>query len=65
MEIQRLIQHLMTGNVAVGSAFPAHSLHAIEQAIREAEADHAGQIRFAVEASLDFNRAFARTLVAA
>ena len=40
--------------MAVKTAFPAHSLHAIEQAIREAEAKHAGQVRFAVEASLDF-----------
>ena len=54
MAIRRIIKHLMTGNVAVRSAFPAHSLHAIEQAIRKTEADHAGQIRFAVEASLDF-----------
>ncbi|MEO6422600.1 MAG: TPM domain-containing protein, partial [Candidatus Nitrotoga sp.] len=37
------------------AAFPPHSLHAIEQAIQEAEAKHAGQVRFAVEASLDFD----------
>lgn len=37
----------------MGSAFSARSLRAIEQAIRETEATHAGQIRFAVEASLD------------
>ena len=36
------------------AAFPAHALRAIERAIRETEAAHAGQIRFAVEASLDF-----------
>ena len=40
--------------MAVKAAFPAHSLHAIEQAINEAEAKHAGQVRFVVEASLDF-----------
>ena len=54
MVIQRIIKHLITGSMAVRAAFPAHSLHAIEQAIREAEAKHAGQVRFAVEASLDF-----------
>lgn len=54
MAIQRIIKHLITGSMAVRAAFPAHSLHAIEQAIHEAEAKHAGQIRFAVEASLDF-----------
>ncbi len=31
-----------------------HSLHAIERVIRETEASHTGQIRFAVEATLDF-----------
>lgn len=40
--------------MAVRAAFPERSLNAIEQAIYEAEAKHAGQIRFAVEASLDF-----------
>ncbi|MFZ1765153.1 MAG: TPM domain-containing protein [Candidatus Nitrotoga sp.] len=54
MAIKRIIKHLMTGSAAVRAAFPAHALHAIEQAIHEAEAKHAGQIRFAVEASLDF-----------
>jgi uncharacterized membrane protein len=54
MAIQRIIKHLITGSMAVRAAFPAHSLHAIEQAIHEAEANHAGQVRFAVEASLDF-----------
>ena len=53
MGIRRIVRHLITGNLAVGSAFPARSLQAIEQAIRETEATHAGQIRFAVEASLD------------
>lgn len=53
MEIQRIFKHSITGDLAVKAAFPARSLHAIEQAIRETEARHAGQIRFAVEASLD------------
>jgi len=54
MAIQRIIKHLITGSMAVKAEFPVHSLHAIEQAIHEAEAKHAGQVRFAVEASLDF-----------
>ena len=54
MAIQRIVKHLITGSMAVRAAFPAHSLYAIEQAIHEAEAKHAGQVRFAVEASLDF-----------
>jgi uncharacterized membrane protein len=55
MAIRRIIKHLITGGMAVRAAFPVHSLYAIEQAIHEAEAKHAGQIRFAVEASLDFS----------
>ena len=54
MNIRRMIRHLSTGHLAVKAAFPARALHAIEQAIRATEAMHAGQIRFAVEASLGF-----------
>ena len=55
MNIQRMIKHLMTGNMAVKAAFPARSLQAIEQAIGQTETRHGGQIRFAVEAALDFS----------
>ena len=54
MSIQRIFKHLMTGDMAVKLAFPARSMDAIEQAIRATEARHGGQIRFAVEAALDF-----------
>ena len=54
MDIRRMIRHLGTGQLAVRRAFPESALRAIEQAIHESEAMHAGQIRFAVEASLDF-----------
>ncbi|TXT20764.1 MAG: hypothetical protein FD134_2833 [Gallionellaceae bacterium] len=54
MGIRRMIRHLSAGQLAVQAAFPAHALRAIEGAIRVAEAAHSGQIRFAVEASLDF-----------
>jgi uncharacterized membrane protein len=37
---------------AVARAFPGDALRNIEQAIRESEKHHAGQIRFAVEAAL-------------
>ncbi|MDE2259367.1 MAG: TPM domain-containing protein [Betaproteobacteria bacterium] len=52
--LSRIIRHLLSGHFAVKSAFPRRSLRAIEQAIQESEATHSGQIRFAVEASLDF-----------
>lgn len=54
MNASRMTRHLLSGNLAVRAAFPPHAMHAIEQAIRETETTHAGQIRFAVEASLDF-----------
>ena len=54
MAMQRFFKHLMTGSMAVKLAFPARSMDAIEQAIRDTEARHGGQIRFAVEASLDY-----------
>ncbi len=58
MNVSRMIRHLLSGNLAVRAAFPPHSMHAIERAIRETEATHAGQIRFAVEAALDFQSLF-------
>ena len=53
MNMQRFLKHLMTGSMAVKAAFPARSMNASEQAIRESESKHAGQICFAVEAALD------------
>jgi len=47
------MKHLSTGRAAVRRAFPPSTLDAIERAIRETEAKHSGQIRFAVEASLE------------
>jgi len=53
MDLMRLMRHLSSGRAAVRHAFPAHTLDAIEHAIRENEAMHTGQIRFAVEPALD------------
>jgi uncharacterized membrane protein len=52
MEFKRLLRHLVTLHHAVARAFPAESLRAIEKVVGEEERRHAGQIRFAVEASL-------------
>ena len=52
MEFKRLLRHLFTHHRAVARAFPAESLRAIEKVVGEEERRHAGQIRFAVEASL-------------
>jgi uncharacterized membrane protein len=53
MNIQRIVRHLFTTHGQVGRAFPRSTLLAIEKAIEASEATHAGEIRFAVEASLD------------
>ena len=53
MNLKRIMRHLSSGRAAVRHAFPPRALDAIEQTIRETEAKHSGQIRFAVEAALD------------
>ncbi len=53
MKIKRIIKHLLTPHSQVTSAFPRHSLRAVEQAIQASERAHGGEIRFAVEAALD------------
>jgi len=53
VDIARIARHLFTTVWSVRRAFPRHSMRAIEHAIRDTESRHAGQIRFAVEHSLD------------
>jgi uncharacterized membrane protein len=53
MSLQRILRHLVTTIWSVKRAFPPGTLDAIERAIRETEAQHNGQIRFAVEHALD------------
>lgn len=55
MNLTRIMRHLSTGRAAVRRAFSQSTLDAIERAIRELEAQHSGQVRFAVEAALDFS----------
>ncbi|MDO8811210.1 MAG: TPM domain-containing protein [Gallionella sp.] len=55
MNLKRIMQHLSSGRAAVRRAFPSRTLEAIECAIRETEAQHDGQIRFAVEAALELS----------
>jgi uncharacterized membrane protein len=50
---RRILQHLFTTAWTVRSVFPPSAFERIEAAIRESEAQHGGQIRFAVEHSLD------------
>ena len=51
--MQRIIKHLFTPHWIVRKAFPGGALKRIEAAIKESEAQHDGELRFAVEAGLD------------
>ena len=53
MDYARILRHFFTGNLAVRRVFPAASLRIIEQAIKQSETGHDGEIRFAVEATLN------------
>ncbi len=49
----RIMSHMMITRWHIRRAFPSKSVTAIEQAIKAAEAGHAGEIRFVVEGALD------------
>ena len=51
-DVARILRHLLSAPWRVRRTFPAHSLRAIESTIRQCEATHAGEIRFAVENAL-------------
>ena len=53
MHLRRLIRHLLTTRFVARQRFPRAAFAAIERAIQTAELTHAGQIVFALEASLD------------
>lgn len=54
MQLGRLIKHLFYPPWLAGRAFPVGVRQRIESAIAESEVRHGGEIRFAVEAGLDF-----------
>ena len=53
MKIKRIVKHLLVTDGQVRRAFPRSTLMMIEKAIKESEAAHVGEIRFAVEGALD------------
>ena len=53
MKVLRLLRHLATTRWSTRRHFTPEVREAIEQAIRECESRHAGQIRFVVETALD------------
>ncbi len=54
MSMLRILRHLLTPAWVLDRVFPATVLSAIEQAVKASEARHRGELRFAVEAGLDF-----------
>jgi len=59
MNLARIARHLFGMPGAVGRAFPAAAMAAIELAVQRGEKTHRGEIRFAVEAALDGPALFA------
>lgn len=53
MDLARCFRHLNTTRWTLLRRFPPATLEAIEAAIRESETRHRGEIRFAIEGSLD------------
>lgn len=53
VKLARGVRHLFSLPGAVARALPDASLARIEQAVKQAEAGHRGEIRFAVEAALE------------
>jgi uncharacterized membrane protein len=53
VKLQRLLRHLLSTRFSTRRRFPPAVRTAIEQAIRDCEAHHAGEIRFVVETAFD------------
>lgn len=53
MNIKRILKHLLVTDGQVSRAFSRGTLNKIEAAIKASEAEHVGEIRFAVEGGLD------------
>ena len=54
MKLLRLMRHIATTRWSTLRAFPKEVRDAIQQAIRECEVRHGGEIRFIVETAFDF-----------
>ena len=53
MRLKRLFRHVFTTRLQLNRAFPKVALREIEVAIQAGEKKHAGEVRFAVESSLE------------
>jgi uncharacterized membrane protein len=52
--MKRLLKHLLAGRWQTLRYFPPSTMRAIESAIQDSESTHMGELRFAVEAGLDW-----------
>jgi len=59
--MMRFLKHLTATRWQVAICFPAHSMLAIRNAIEASEKNHMGELRFAVEAGLDWPQLLAGT----
>lgn len=55
----RIFKHLMSARWQIRRRLPSRSMHTIKAAIRDSEKLHMGELRFAVEAGLDWPELFA------
>lgn len=53
-KLMRILKHLFATRWQVKRMFPQHSMRSIEDAIRSSENWHTGELRFVVEAGLDW-----------
>jgi uncharacterized membrane protein len=53
MDWRRLFRHLFSTRRKLARVFPVQALEAIERTVNESELAHCGEIRFAIEASLE------------
>lgn len=53
MDTRRIVRHLSTPTWRVRRSFPATALQTIEEAVRESEQQHTGQICVVIEGALD------------
>ena len=60
-DLIRFIRHLTAGRRQVARCLPKRSMDSIASAIRQSESRHMGQLRFAVEAALDWHHLHAGT----
>lgn len=61
MQLTRLLKHLLATSWQLAQYFSRRNLQTIETAIRESEKQHMGELRFVVEAGLEWQKLWAGT----